>query len=443
MATQGGVRAAVAGELCTCGAPRDPDHPRRTRRPLGRHRLLRTRRRRRPRRRGVHLLRRHHRPRRLRPRRAGRRAPLPGLHHRRPPPRRALPALPATPSADPLPDAARRISTAIRPRHRPPTALRGPPARRAASRSSRPPGPTPHATYRLVMFDENDQDEEVETGDLEDVVFDIGWATRQALARDERNPGGRAPRHGPDRGRGHGAAAAGPPRRARRCAPTPSTGSTPPRSSTAPAATRPGSRPSPATGRCSSPAAWSAAPSSPTPRKTSTGPGTPDLPPPARDSARWSPALLRTPPASDDDGLDRRPPASGRRVFREGAVFTETGPVSRSSDGDRPGVRSVRRSPLHHAGAGCVWAPVSVAAEGDVGPEHWGSSVAARAAVHGGAVPSAAAVPAGGAVSAGTRRCRRCRNRPRARRCRCRRYRRHRRCRRSSGAGPVPARYRR
>lgn len=42
--------------------------------------------------------------------------------------------------------------------------------------------------YQLTAFDEDDDpddDEAVETGDLEDVVFDICWATRQALARDE------------------------------------------------------------------------------------------------------------------------------------------------------------------------------------------------------------------------------------------------------------------
>ena len=64
-------------------------------------------------------------------------------------------------------------------------------------------GADPRATYRLTTFDkdhpsedEQDEEHEIETGDLEDVVFDIGWATGQALARDEHDPAGRAPSAG-------------------------------------------------------------------------------------------------------------------------------------------------------------------------------------------------------------------------------------------------------
>ncbi len=41
------------------------------------------------------------------------------------------------------------------------------------------------ATYRLHDFGDNDEPEGGETGDLEDVIFDMVWATRQALGRDD------------------------------------------------------------------------------------------------------------------------------------------------------------------------------------------------------------------------------------------------------------------
>ena len=47
------------------------------------------------------------------------------------------------------------------------------------------------ATYRLDLTDEPDG--QPETGDLEDVVFDLCWATRQALSREEHDPAGHDP----------------------------------------------------------------------------------------------------------------------------------------------------------------------------------------------------------------------------------------------------------
>lgn len=48
-------------------------------------------------------------------------------------------------------------------------------------------------TYELVQLDEND---EPESGSLDDVVFDICWATHEALARDHDSPTSRAPEAG-------------------------------------------------------------------------------------------------------------------------------------------------------------------------------------------------------------------------------------------------------
>lgn len=51
-----------------------------------------------------------------------------------------------------------------------------------------------NADYRLDLVD--DPEGELETGDLEDVVFDLVWATRQALAQDDVDVDGQDPQAG-------------------------------------------------------------------------------------------------------------------------------------------------------------------------------------------------------------------------------------------------------
>lgn len=102
-----------------------------------------------------------------------------------------MPALPPAPGR-PATRGARRVRPALRSRHRPPGALRRPVEGGTASHP-RSGGADYDGTYELVQLDEND---EPESGSLDDVVFDICWATHEALARDHDSPTSRAPEAG-------------------------------------------------------------------------------------------------------------------------------------------------------------------------------------------------------------------------------------------------------